>query len=114
FGRESFAFHCTLALLGSASYPVSVRRLDGFATPLLSALPSRSALCGSLRSLRPSSGRTFTSGPSPMLGTQRKRGPRFRGPPCVPLDEGATSWSRAAYQSAESRFRRLCGCPAHR
>src|SRR5690606_13618259 len=70
FGRESFAFHCTLALLGSASYPVSVRRLDGFATPLLSALPSRSALCGSLRSLRPSSGRTFTSGPSPMLGTQ--------------------------------------------
>src|SRR5690606_3119593 len=30
FGRESFAFHCTLALLGSASYPVSVRRLDGF------------------------------------------------------------------------------------
>jgi hypothetical protein len=41
FGRESFAFHCTLALLGSASYPVSVRRLDGFATPLLSALPSR-------------------------------------------------------------------------
>ena len=41
FGRESFAFLCTLALLGNASYPVSVRRLDGFATPLLSALPSR-------------------------------------------------------------------------
>jgi hypothetical protein len=40
-GRESFAFTCTLALLGNASYPVSVRRLDGFATPLLSALPSR-------------------------------------------------------------------------
>ncbi len=37
FGRESFAFMCTLALLGSASYPVSVRRLDGFAPPLLSA-----------------------------------------------------------------------------
>lgn len=32
---------CTLALLGNASYPVSVRRLAGFATPLLSALPSR-------------------------------------------------------------------------
>lgn len=40
-GRESFAFTWTLALLGNASYPVSVRRLDGFATPLLSALPSR-------------------------------------------------------------------------
>jgi hypothetical protein len=36
-----------LALLRSASYPVSFRRLDGFATPLLSALPSQSAPCGS-------------------------------------------------------------------
>ncbi|CAA9299083.1 MAG: hypothetical protein AVDCRST_MAG68-211, partial [uncultured Gemmatimonadetes bacterium] len=35
-------------------------------------LPSRSAPCGSLRSLRPSSGRTFTSGPSPMLGTPQR------------------------------------------
>ncbi len=61
-----------LALLGNASYPVSVRRLDGFATPLLSALPSRSAPCGSLRSLRPSSGRTFTSGPLFMLGTPQE------------------------------------------
>ncbi|CAA9332785.1 MAG: hypothetical protein AVDCRST_MAG68-2511, partial [uncultured Gemmatimonadetes bacterium] len=33
---------------------------------------SRSAPCGSLRSLRPSSGRTFTSGPSPMLGTPQR------------------------------------------
>lgn len=41
FGRESFAVSCPLALLGNASYPVSVRRLNGFATPLLSALPSR-------------------------------------------------------------------------
>ena len=40
-GRESFAVICPLALLGNASYPVSVRRLDGFATPLLSTLPSR-------------------------------------------------------------------------
>ena len=71
-GRESFAVMGPLTLLGTASYPVSVRRLDGFATPLLSALPSRSAPCGSLRSLRPSSGRTFTSGPSPMLGTPKK------------------------------------------
>jgi hypothetical protein len=82
FGRESFAFHGTLTLLGNASYPVSVRRLDGFATPLLSALPSRSAPCGSLRSLRPSSGRTFTSGPSPMLGTPMK-GPQI--PPADPF-----------------------------
>ena len=28
-GRESFAFMCPLALLGNASYPVSVRRLAG-------------------------------------------------------------------------------------
>src|SRR5687768_7358300 len=75
FGRESFAVIGPLALLGNASYPVSVRRLDGFATPLLSALPSRSAPCGSLRSLRPSSGRTFTSGSLFMLGTPRKRAP---------------------------------------
>ena len=72
-GRESFAFRWTLALLGHASYPVSVRRLDGFATPLLSALPSRSAPCGSLGSLRPTSQRTFTSQSMFMLGTQTKR-----------------------------------------
>src|SRR5690606_24923357 len=46
FGRESFAVIGPLALLGSASYPVSVRRLDGFATPLLPALSSRAAPCG--------------------------------------------------------------------
>jgi hypothetical protein len=46
FGRESFAVLGPLALLGSASYPVSVRRLDGFATPLLSAPASRN---GTLR-----------------------------------------------------------------
>jgi hypothetical protein len=65
--------HSRNELSGEAGAVHSVRPRDGFATPLLSALSSRSAPCSSLRSLRPSSGRTFTSGPSPMLGN-RDRG----------------------------------------
>ena len=114
FGRESFAFTWTLALLGNASYPVSVRRLDGFATPLLSALPSRSAPCGSLRSLRPSSGRTFTSRPLFMPGTHEKRpasisgsGP-LRGRP----GRGAqTGTGRSMRKELRARFRRLFTVP---
>jgi len=61
FGRESFAVIGPLALSRPACYPVSVRRPTGLATPLLSALPSRSAPCGSLGSLRPTPQRTSTS-----------------------------------------------------
>ncbi len=53
-GRESFAASCPLALVGSASYPVPVRRL-AVSLPLLSAPTSRSdrvspasSPCGSL------------------------------------------------------------------
>ena len=69
FGRESFAVLCPLALSRPACYPVSVRHPTGLATPLLSALPSRSAPCGSLRSLRPTPQRTSTSKSMFMLGT---------------------------------------------
>lgn len=68
-GRGSFAVIGPLALLGTASYLVSVRQLNGFAAPLLSALSSPSAPCGSLRFLRLSSERTFTSRPSPPSAT---------------------------------------------
>lgn len=107
-GRKSFAVSGPLALLGTASYPVSVRRLDGFATPLLSALPSRSAPCGSLRSLRPGSGGTLTLRPSPMLGIPQKKHGALRGRRVLndsPLD-CLTSWpARAPGQRRGSSWR---------
>ena len=49
---------------------------------LRSAYASRRTPCASLRSLRPGSGRTFTSKSSPMPGPQHKReGPAFRPDP---------------------------------
>jgi len=70
--RESFAVLSPLALIGPASYPVAVRRPVGLATPLLSAILSRSSPCGSLGSSRPTSQRTSTSKSVFMLGTPRK------------------------------------------
>jgi len=48
--------------------------------------PHGIAPCGSLRSLRPSSGRTLTSGPSPMLGTPIRA-------LWSPGDQSALSWA---------------------
>ncbi len=69
--RESFAANCPLALVGPACYPVFVRHPAGLATPLLSAIRSRSSPCGSLGSLRSTPQRTYTSWSRAMLGTQQ-------------------------------------------
>ena len=55
-----------------ASYPVSVRRLFGFATPLLPLLPLLVAACGSLHLAVNTRGGTCTCKNRAMPGTQKK------------------------------------------
>ena len=78
-GRESFAVACPLALPCTPAIRflfVSPR----VRYPLLSALPSRSAPCGSLGSLRPTPQGTSTPKSQSMLGTH-ERGAPSRGAP---------------------------------
>jgi hypothetical protein len=75
FGRKSFAVSGPLALVSPASYPVSVRRPAGPATPLPSACLSRFPPCGSLGSLRPTPQRTSTSTSMFMLGIPQTQRP---------------------------------------
>jgi hypothetical protein len=58
-----------------ASYPVSVRRLLGFATPLPPLLPLLVAACGSLHLAVNTRGGTFTRKNCAMPGTRKKRRP---------------------------------------
>ena len=66
-----FGLICSLALR-LALYPVSVRRLAGFATPLPPPLTLPSTACGSLHLAVNTRGRTFTCKNCAMPGTQRK------------------------------------------
>ena len=66
---SGFGLACTLALR-LASYPVSVRRLLGFATPLPPLLPLPAAACGSLHLAVTTRGGTFTRKNRAMPGTQ--------------------------------------------
>ena len=67
-----FGLICSLALR-LALYPVSVRRLAGFATPLPPLLPLLAAACGSLHLAVNTRGRTFTRKNRAMPGTQMKK-----------------------------------------
>ena len=60
-----------------ALYPVSVRRLLGFATPLPPPPPSLTSACGSLHLAVNTRGGTFTRKNCAMPGTHMKRAGRF-------------------------------------
>ena len=94
-GRESFAARCPLALLGSASYPISCPSTRRFASRFFQPSPHGRGLAVRLGSLRPTPRGTCTPKSPSMLGTQRKgtvalcNGPpvvsrRQRGPPRMP------------------------------
>ena len=74
---SGFGFLCS-RIHRLASYPVSVRRLLGFATPLPPLLPLPVAACGSLHLAVTTRGGTFTRKNRAMPGTQTgARAPRM-------------------------------------
>ena len=68
-----FGLTCILAHR-LASYPISVRRLVGFATPLPPLLPLLAAACGSLHLAVNTRDRTFTCKNCAMPGTRKSAG----------------------------------------
>ena len=68
-----------------ALYPVSVRRLVGFATPLPPPLTLPSTACGSLHLAVATRGGTFTRENRAMPGTQHRRGTRHFHGDAAPL-----------------------------
>ena len=81
---------------------------------LRSAYASRRTPCASLRSLRPGSGRTFTSKSSPMPGPPPRKGPGLSaGPsPQLPLESedstiALTSWQIPCHPSRNQRHTRV-------
>ena len=85
---SGFGLACTLAHR-LALYPVSVRRLLGFATPLPPLLSLLTAACGSLHLAVNTRGGTSTRKNCVMPGTQKSRGeqlsPASRAPPESPI-----------------------------
>ena len=80
-----------------ALYPVSVRRLLGFATPLPSLLSLLTAACGSLRLAVTPRGGTFTRENCAMPGTQT-RGIAFRRCPSVYLQSDLQPFRKSRMQ----------------